>query len=37
VLLLALARAVILREERYLERAFGQEYLQYKNDVRRWI
>jgi protein-S-isoprenylcysteine O-methyltransferase Ste14 len=30
-------REVIGREERYLERAFGQEYLAYKRRVRRWI
>ena len=30
-------RGVIAREERYLERKFGQEYLDYKTSVRRWI
>lgn len=37
VVILVIDRAVIAREERYLERKFGQEYLGYKRDVRRWI
>lgn len=28
---------VILREEKYLETKFGEDYLNYKNRVRRWI
>jgi protein-S-isoprenylcysteine O-methyltransferase Ste14 len=28
---------VILLEEKYLERKFGEEYLNYKNSVRRWL
>jgi protein-S-isoprenylcysteine O-methyltransferase Ste14 len=30
-------RYVIAREERYLERAFGDQYRQYKVHVRRWL
>jgi protein-S-isoprenylcysteine O-methyltransferase Ste14 len=37
IVLAVIDRAVIAREERYLERKFGQEYLDYKASVRRWI
>ena len=30
-------KTVIEQEERYLEATFGQEYLDYKKRVRRWI
>ncbi len=35
--LLVIRYGVIAREERYLERKFGEEYLNYKNSVRRWL
>jgi protein-S-isoprenylcysteine O-methyltransferase Ste14 len=28
---------IVAREERYLTKCFGDEYIQYKNNVRRWI
>jgi protein-S-isoprenylcysteine O-methyltransferase Ste14 len=37
IVLLAVQRGVIEREEQYLERKFGDEYTQYKVRVRRWI
>ena len=36
-LALVLHYGVILREERYLEAKFGDQYLVLKRDVRRWI
>jgi protein-S-isoprenylcysteine O-methyltransferase Ste14 len=32
-----MASVVIPREERYLERRFGADYLDYKRSVRRWL
>jgi protein-S-isoprenylcysteine O-methyltransferase Ste14 len=37
LVLYVMQREVIGREERYLERAFGEEYLSYKARVRRWV
>jgi protein-S-isoprenylcysteine O-methyltransferase Ste14 len=34
---LVIQYGVIAREERYLERLFGEEYLSYKQTTRRWI
>lgn len=35
--LVLIDRMIITREEGYLERKFGEEYLDYKRRVRRWI
>ncbi len=37
VVLGVIQREVIGREERYLERTFGEAYLAYKARVRRWV
>jgi protein-S-isoprenylcysteine O-methyltransferase Ste14 len=37
LLIAVITYRVILPEERYLTRAFGDEYVEYKKKVRRWI
>lgn len=37
LVLLIIHFGVILREEKYLTRKFGNEYLSYKTSVRRWF
>ncbi|HJT54985.1 MAG TPA: isoprenylcysteine carboxylmethyltransferase family protein [Ktedonobacteraceae bacterium] len=37
IILLVMNRGVVAREERYLECKFGEQYIQYKARVRRWI
>ena len=36
-LLIVVQKGIIEREEKYLTRKFGDEYLAYKGKVRRWI
>jgi protein-S-isoprenylcysteine O-methyltransferase Ste14 len=35
--MIIMQKGVIEREEAYLENKFGEEYIRYKNRVRRWI
>ncbi len=37
VVVYVIQREVIGREERYLDRTFGEEYLAYKARVWRWV
>jgi protein-S-isoprenylcysteine O-methyltransferase Ste14 len=37
IVLVVMQRGVIDREEHYLERKFGADYVRYKERVRRWI
>ena len=37
VILIVMHHGVIVREEAYLERTFGDEYQQYAQRVRRWL
>lgn len=37
VLVWGMQVGVIAREEKYLERKFGDDYLRYKQQVRRWL
>ena len=37
LVILVVNQFVIIKEEQYLERAFGQAYIDYKSKVRRWL
>lgn len=37
LMMLIFNRLIILREEVYLERKFGQPYMEFKSQVRRWL
>jgi protein-S-isoprenylcysteine O-methyltransferase Ste14 len=37
LVLYVIQRGQVKREEQYVERAFGEEYLNYKTSVRRWV
>ena len=37
ILIIVIQEYVIKREEKYLERKFGEEYKSYRENVRRWV
>jgi len=37
LVLWAIQYGVVMREERYLERKFGEEYMKYKRKIKRWL
>ncbi len=37
LLIIFVQEYIIKKEEKYLEKEFGEEYLNYKKKVRRWI
>jgi protein-S-isoprenylcysteine O-methyltransferase Ste14 len=37
ILMVYVDRGIVRREERYLEQKFGEDYLDYKGSVRRWL
>lgn len=37
ILILLINKFIIEKEEKYLERAFGEAYIEYKKKARRWI
>ena len=37
IFMLIIRNNFVLGEERFMQAAFGQKYLQYKSEVRRWI
>jgi len=37
IVIIIMYYGVILREEKYLEKKFGDKYIEYKKRVRRWI
>jgi protein-S-isoprenylcysteine O-methyltransferase Ste14 len=37
LILIFIQNRIIIKEEKYLEREFGQQYIDYKKKVRRWL